>query len=104
MGSGTDCHESVGESESLLFSIAWGAEGRYLFCVWKWFRHFYVFVVISLFILVLNVCICGVHGGMNDTELGDRGRGEKMLLLGRVNRVAYNQVGMTSKVKAGRLL
>ena len=33
VGSGTDYHESAGESGSVLFFTAWGAEGRYLYCV-----------------------------------------------------------------------
>ena len=35
VGSGTGFHESAGESESIPVFIAWGAEGRCLFCVWK---------------------------------------------------------------------
>ena len=49
-------------------------------CVWKWFSHFYVFDVYCYFLvyLVLYVCIYGVRGGMHDTELGYRGRGDKL--------------------------
>ena len=59
----------------------------FVLCVWKWVRHFLPFVVYYYFLvyLVLYVCIYGVRGGMHDTELGDRGKGDKM--LGRVNRM-----------------
>ena len=52
-------------------------------CVWKWFRHFYVFVAYCYFLvyLVLCVCIYGMRGGMHDTELlEDRGRGERIFV------------------------
>ena len=39
---------------------------------------FLLSIIISLFTWFLYVCIYDMRGGMHDTELGDRGRGEKM--------------------------
>ena len=77
-------HESAGESESTLFFIAWGAEGRYLFCVCGSRLGnlcFVVCIIISLIIWFLCVCIQGVCSGMHDTELLE---GEEMLLGGSI--------------------
>ena len=59
---------SAGESESVLFFIAWGAEGRYLFCVCG---SSFMLCCLYYFLgyLVLYVCTYGVHGGMHETVL-----------------------------------
>ena len=73
MGSGTGYHESAGESESILFFIAWGAEGRYLFCVCGSSLSIFCFLVCIIIFLVIWFCMFvynyGVRGGMHDTEL-----------------------------------
>ena len=80
MGSRTDCHESAGESESIFFFIAWGAEGRYLFCVCSSGLGIFMYLLSNIMSLFFWFCmsIYSVRGGMQDTELGDRGRGKKM--------------------------
>ena len=54
---------------SVLFFIAWGAEGQYLFCVCGSSFVFCCLYYYFLDYLVLYVCIYGVRGGMHDTEL-----------------------------------
>ena len=57
VGSGADYHESAGESESILFFIAWGVEGRYLFSVCGSRLGILCFVVCIIISLIIWFCM-----------------------------------------------